>query len=75
MYAEMAMIEEPSCGVRVVAETWSLRCLGACMLMALFYVPRLIPRIVLADHRFVVGSSLGYVCICLYSFCVSLHID
>jgi hypothetical protein len=34
MHAEMAMIGEPSCEVRVVAETWSLMCVDAGMIVA-----------------------------------------
>ena len=75
MYDVMAMIEEPSCGAIVVVETWSLRCLGACMIVAFLYVSLMSAMTVPVDRRFMVGYSLRDVRINLHSFCVSLHID
>ena len=43
--------------------------------MASLYMSILMARIVPADLRNVLGSSLGGVCISLYSFKMSLHMD
>ncbi len=65
IYAEIAIIGEPLGGVSVVSETWSLRCLGACMVVAFVYVSLLVAKIVPADRRFVVRSIVRNVCISL----------
>jgi len=66
MYAEMDMIGEPSCGAGVVAETWSLRCLSACMIVAFLDGYLQSAMFMPADRRFVVESSMGDMRINLY---------
>ena len=71
MHAETAMIGEPSCGFRMDAETWSLKCLGAILFVTFLFVSLLSAMIVPADRQFVAGYSFEDVCINLFSFRVA----
>ena len=72
IYAVMAMLGEPSCGVIVVALIWSMRCVGVGIGVTSLYTSLRVARMVPADLRLVVGSSFRDVCVNLYSFKASL---
>ncbi len=63
MYAVIAMIGVPSCGVILAAFMQSMRFVGVCMGVASLYTSRLVAKTVPADLRSVLGSSFGGVCV------------
>ena len=65
IYADIAMMGEPSCGMSVSAETYSPICDGAGITVTTLYVSRLAASMVPPDLLFVVGSRVGGVWISL----------
>ena len=65
MYAVMSMMGMPFCGVIVAAFIYSVRCAGVGIGVTSLYISLRVARMVLADLRFVVGSSFGDICVSL----------
>ncbi len=65
MYAVMAMMGEPSCGLIVAALILYVRCAGVGIGVTSLYTFLRVAMTVSANLRFVVGYSIGDVCVSL----------